>query len=122
MGIMFFALCFGSISFACQNGCTPGFWKNHTELFPTQVFPADKMNVSGLTQTFEEALNAKGGGLAALSRHTAAALLNEMTWGCFNEDFAPNGITSFVGKAPLSQLEEIKDELDAQNNGYCFGD
>lgn len=122
MGVIFFVFCFAATSFACQNGCTPGFWKNHTELFPAQVFTTAKMNVPGLTLTFEEALNAKGGGMAALSRHTAAALLNEMTWGCYNEDFAPDGIANFVGKATLSQLEAIKDELDAQNNGYCFGD
>lgn len=74
-------------------GCTPGFWRNHTSLWDgvgtddvTPYSTTDSFNTvfgvtsaqSGLadTVTLLDAVNLTGGGLRALARHAAAALLN----------------------------------------------
>ena len=81
-------------------GCTPGFWKTHSELgpasfnaWPTTGTPPFMTNQSYLTvfgisieiifegepeadPTLFEALNAQGGSVNALARHSVAALLN----------------------------------------------
>ena len=71
-------------------GLTPGFWKNHTGLTSTplagwpetgltpgtsykSVFGVD---VSAATPTLLDALSSNGGGMFALMRHSAAAILN----------------------------------------------
>jgi hypothetical protein len=55
-----------------DEGCTPGFWKNHTNQWvgytPGSIFP-------GTNLTFMQALKARGKGSQVL-RHGAAALLN----------------------------------------------
>jgi hypothetical protein len=62
-------------------GCTPGYWKNHTESWaaagvPTNATMASRgFNVSA-SLTFLTALKSGGGGLTALLRHAAAAYLN----------------------------------------------
>jgi hypothetical protein len=75
-------------------GCTPGFWKTHTERWDgiggddlTTIYQTtDLFNAtfgvtsaqSGVPDTFTllDAVNLKGGGSKALIRHAAAALLN----------------------------------------------
>ncbi len=75
-----------------DEGCTPGFWRNHTELWDgigsddvtTTIQTTDGFNAtfgvtpaqSGLadTVTLIDAVNLGGGGLMALNRHAAAAL------------------------------------------------
>jgi hypothetical protein len=62
-------------------GCTPGYWKNHSESWaaagvPTNATMASRgFNVSA-SLTFMTALRTGGGGLTALLRHAAAAYLN----------------------------------------------
>lgn len=64
-------------------GCTPGFWKNHLDVWPIPtdtdfdtLFDRDAFNPD---ITMSEAVDLKGGKLNALSRHAAAAYLNAVS-------------------------------------------
>jgi len=64
-----------------SEGCTPGYWKTHTEAWqvydPDQTFGSVGFESSALSNmTLLAVLEQGGGGLAALGRHTVAALLN----------------------------------------------
>jgi len=66
-----------------DEGCTPGYWKNHLGSWPpTGYSPNDNFDtVFGVNYfdpdiTLEQAVNARGGGLNKLARHGTAALLN----------------------------------------------
>ena len=75
-------------------GCTPGYWKNHESQWPAdddgQILPGDTdFTVDPDTflladlfgdafNTFEKAVNAKGGGPAKLARHGVSAILNAL--------------------------------------------
>lgn len=87
-----------TITVVCEDGgdegCTPGFWKNHTSLWDglgtddvtSTVQTTDGFNatfgvtsgLSGLADsvTLLDAVNLGGGGLKALARHAAAAAAN----------------------------------------------
>ena len=87
----------GGTASACTPGLSPGYWKNHTEVWngsdPEWVgpLPGDSFYVvfqlEGLNDmygdpvadpgiTLEQALNSKGGGQDALNRMAVASLLN----------------------------------------------
>ncbi|MEE8384923.1 MAG: hypothetical protein V3S01_03290, partial [Dehalococcoidia bacterium] len=68
-------------------GCSPGFWKNNTDLWDDLTNPGDFFNATfevlgdGTspftdTMTLEQAINLEGGGFDKLARHGVAALLN----------------------------------------------
>ncbi len=61
-------------------GCTPGFWKNHLDLWPAGFSPADSFaGIFGVDLGFDtlgEGINAKGNHIKSLVRHGVAALLN----------------------------------------------
>ena len=66
-----------------NEGCTPGYWKNHLEDWPpTGLSPADDFDtIFGVDLfdpdiTLDDAVNAKGGGVKKLARHGTAALLS----------------------------------------------
>ena len=66
-----------------DEGCTPGYWKNHLEdWLPTGLNPTDDfdttfgVNLFDPDITLEQAVNAKGGGVKKLARHGTAALLS----------------------------------------------
>jgi len=68
-----------------SEGCTPGYWKNHPDLWPapwtpeslfSDAFGIDPCIPGGAGMTLMEALNLQGGGKKALTRHAAAAFLN----------------------------------------------
>ncbi len=66
-----------------DEGCTPGYWKNHLEDWSATGFgPANDFDtVFGVDLfspdiTLEQAVNARGGGVRKLARHGAAALLS----------------------------------------------
>lgn len=68
-----------------NDGCTPGFWKNHLDAWgPTGFSPSDDFdtvffNEVGLFNpdiTLDDAINARGGGVKKLARHGTAALLS----------------------------------------------
>lgn len=119
-----------------QTGCTPGFWKNHTDLWgPTGYSPSqtlesvfDVPDVLGLDNyTLLQALSFGGGPGAAgmaqnLLRQAVAALLNAahplvnypMTVG------AVIGSVNYV-LATLNRgtMETLKNQLDSFNNLGC---
>ena len=89
-------------------GCTPGYWKNHTESWgPTGFKPSDDFDtVFGVDafspdKTLLQALQSGGGGLNKLGRHGTAALLN-----------ASHGINF-----PLTQAEVLDAVHDAIVSG-----
>jgi hypothetical protein len=66
-----------------QEGCTPGFWKNHTDVWPNSTYsPEDDFDETFDVNYFdpdislEDALKTGGGGVAVIARHGTAALLN----------------------------------------------
>jgi hypothetical protein len=67
-----------------EEGCTPGFWKNHPEAWVgfspgdsfATVFGVAALPGQPATLTLEQAVNLGGGGFDALARHAVAALLN----------------------------------------------
>lgn len=67
---------------ADKQDCTPGYWKNHLDVWPEPYDPEDDFDDTFWVDyfepniTLEEALRAKGGGVNRLARHGTAALLN----------------------------------------------
>jgi hypothetical protein len=65
-------------------GCTPGYWKNHTDSWPAPYTPSSGFNASfGIgtnwfsnSLTLLDAAGLNGGQEGALARHATAALLN----------------------------------------------
>ncbi len=107
-------------------GCTPGFWKqeHHFDSW-TGHAPTDSYDtVFGVTSSFggttlEDALNAKGGGEAALARHAVAALLNAASPDV-DYLFSEGDVISIVQAAYGSgDFEAAKDQLEAQNELVC---
>jgi hypothetical protein len=77
----------GSATGVCQvqqnQGCTPGYWKNHLEQWAaTGYSPTDDFDTTFGTEyfdpdiTLEQAVNLGGGGVERLARHGVAALLS----------------------------------------------
>ena len=69
------------IETAGDEGCTPGYWKNHLLDWVVYTPDDDFDTVFGVDYftpdiTLEEALNLGGGGVYKLARHGTAALLN----------------------------------------------
>lgn len=119
-------------SFACKNGCTPGYWKQsqHADSWvgytPDQkvceVFscPPGVELKHGIDTTLLQALKTGGGGVNALMRHAVAALLNAQLWPC--EDVGEGGIIGSVngvlGGSPAA-IEILKNQLEDENEDYC---
>jgi len=133
-----------SVSFGCRaryTGCTPGFWKNHPELW-NGVSPdlpgityktTDTFNaVFGVTaaqsgfsdsKTLLYVLGTGGGCKEALGRHAVAALLNTKA---NNYPLTTAQVLSQVKTALLTNncttIDALKNTLDAYNNlegGVC---
>jgi hypothetical protein len=133
-------------------GCTPGYWKQSQHFgswtapyTPTnpgatkygEPDPADVFTVPGSLMikvdnvqivlkdaTLLQALNAQGGGVNALARHSAAALLNAASPA--NYAFSVAEVIAMVNAALASGdatiIEDTKDKLAFQNEKGCpFG-
>jgi hypothetical protein len=109
-----------------SEGCTPGYWKNHTDSWGTTGFsPSDDFDtVFGVDAfnpniTLLDALRLGGGGLKKLARHGTAALLNA------SHDGVSFGMTTAevidaVQAAILSgDYEPLATQLDEANNAGC---
>jgi hypothetical protein len=115
-----------------NEGCTPGFWKNHLDAWvgfsPDQtvgsVFTSAPASVSGLTLL--AALDLGGGGVEALTRQAIAALLNAASPDV-DYPLTTAQVIAMVDAAFASgdatQIESLKDALDEFNNltapGFC---
>lgn len=105
-----------------DEGCTPGYWKqeHHFDSWvgyaPTDVYSA--VFGVGPDITLLEALEAKGGGMYALLRHSVAALLNtssEVEYGMSTAD-----VIALVQAAFASEdYESAKNTLEELNERYC---
>ena len=112
-------------------GCTPGYWKNHTGLKsqtnqwpPTGFGQGDSFDATfGVSSSFGgtllEALNRGGGGENALGRHAVAALLNAAHPGV-SYDLDVAGVISEVQSAYSGgDFESSKNVLAAFNEQGC---
>lgn len=108
-------------------GCTPGYWKNHLDSWPTGYQP-DKtfVGVFGVEVpdhpdlTLEDAVNLKGGKGNALARHAVAALLNAKHSGVeygFSAGYVIAGVVAAFGGS--EDPEAVKDEFEEFNEQIC---
>jgi len=128
-----------------NEGCTPGFWKNHPELVAAIVIPGfDGKTATQVTVneyfgtnlpsqygdlTLAEAVTLKGStDITQLVRQAVSAVFNSLTIDSFYADHEiramfrdaidPN-YQQFAGIPDDDDLEEIKDLLDTANNLGC---
>jgi hypothetical protein len=117
---------------ADSEGLTPGFWKTHSRFGPapleswpeTGLDPNDDyeslfgVEVPG-TPGLIDALDAKGGGVNALLRHSAAALLNAAHPNV-HYPLTYAGVVQLtrdaIDSGDRDQIESLKDRFDAANN------
>jgi hypothetical protein len=114
-----------------NEGCTPGFWKNHPEAFAGTGFsPTTTLGsvFTGLSPTyasltFDEALSLGGGGLNALLRQAVAALLNASSPDVDYPLSAAEVISLTNAAIASGDYEATKDLFDESNNltapGFC---
>lgn len=105
-----------------EEGCTPGFWKNHFEgSSPLLGDVFTGLPSSYQSMTLEQALWLGGGGLNALLRHAAAALLNSMS-GDVDYAYSTSEVIAMTNAAIASgSYEATKNLFDAANNGGADG-
>ena len=112
----------------CYEGLSPGYWKNHVDVWDGYS-PSDDFDTVFGTEAFApdvtliEALNLKGGKLNALARHAVAALLNaahpEINY-CWNASVVISKVQDAIASG---DYEPLKDDLDEANNlGLSDGD
>jgi hypothetical protein len=114
-----------------QEGCTPGFWKNHPEAFAGTGYSASTTLGSVFTGlppayaslTFADALSLGGGGLDALLRQAVAALLNASSADVDYPLTAAQVIAQTNAAIASGNYETTKDLFDLYNNltapGFC---
>jgi hypothetical protein len=108
-------------------GCTPGYWKQEQHFdswvgyTPGQLFePVVGVNSLLGDPSFLQVLGLNGGGILALSRHTAAALLNASAGSGVNYAYTTSEIIAAYQQAIIdgdAAIEAQKNRLDAANNG-----
>lgn len=104
-------------------GCTPGFWRNHEEVWPIPtdtdfdgVFGRDAFNPD---ITMLDAVWLKGGHLNALSRHAAAAYLNALSPVVSFDLTADEVVAAFQDAFDSGDYNTTKNMFDALNNQGC---
>ena len=102
-------------------GCTPGFWKNHLDMWaidPGLNFNSDIFGV-GPSITLLEAVNLKGGRWNALNRHAAAAILS-VAHCCVDYPYSGDDVIAIVQNAYASgQWKPAKSALSEANELGC---
>lgn len=120
-----------------QEGCTPGFWKNHLSAWPAPYTP--DMNFDDVFQdpvfnpgvvfdffnpdlTLLQALQQGGGGKARLGRHAVAALLNAHS-GSYDDVNYPLYTSDVIGQVLYHPVNKAADLLETYNEygapGFC---
>jgi hypothetical protein len=109
-----------------NQGCTPGYWKNHLSQWPAPYSPDNSFNTTFSIGTnwwsngvsLLDALSAGGGGSSALGRHAAAALLNAKAG--FYPD-TPAQVISRLQNAynGSADAEATKDYFASRNERSC---
>ena len=104
-------------------GCTPGYWKNHTDRW-TGFSAGDSFDtVFGVTSsndpTLGEAVGLGGGGEFALQRHAVAALLNASSPDVDSGQTTADVIAIVQAAYDSGDFEGAKDELEDVNEQGC---
>lgn len=107
-------------------GCTPGYWKNHTKRWPAPYKPTDSFNQTFGVNAFKPnvtllaAAKQGGGGIKALGRHAVAALLSSAT-SAVDYGIGPQQVINMVqaALAPGGKIEQTKNELEGMNERGC---
>ena len=104
-------------------GCTPGFWKNHTDVWPISTGD-DFDTIFGRNAftpdiTMLEAVALKGGQLKALSRHAAAAYLNAFSPLVNYDMTTAEVIAAFQAAFDSGSYNTTKNEFEALNELGC---
>ena len=104
-------------------GCTPGFWKNHPDVWPIPLdtdfdgtFGRDAFDPD---ITFDEAVDLRGGQLNALSRHAAAAYLNAVSPVVNYDMTADQVIAAFQAAFDSGDYNTTKNMFEALNEQGC---
>jgi hypothetical protein len=103
-------------------GCTPGFWKTHLEVWP--INPNTTFDSIFGRPAFDDAtmaavVNLNGGQLNALGRHAAAAYLNAVS-GVVNYDMtAAEVIAAFQAAYDSGDYNTTKNMFEALNELGC---
>jgi hypothetical protein len=123
-----------------KSGCTPGFWKNHTELWDQtsdEIASAAGFTTStsfntyfGLTPsqsgfsnsfTMDDAINAGGGDGNKLARHGVAALLNLSTEYAYDYPGDLNSLKAEIKQAYIDDdYEPLASDLASANEYGCL--
>jgi YbbR domain-containing protein len=109
-----------------SEGCSPGYWKNHTWHWPDPYDPTDSFNATFGVSAFQPditllaALRQSGGGVKALGRHAVAALLNAAT-SAVDYEFTPQQVLAEVQAAlrPGGNIEGAEEDLSEMNQRNC---
>ena len=111
------------------DGCSPGFWKEHTEVWgPSGYAPNDSFesvfgrDVFSNDPSLLDVLNKGGGGVNALSRQAVAALLNAshpLGGYPMTADAVIQAYEAAIDSGDPLVIESQKNVFDAFNNGRC---
>jgi hypothetical protein len=130
--ISHYNLCYELTKFNGDEGCTPGYWRNHADRWEG-VAPSDDFDATFGVDLFDpnitlgQAIQLGGGGVNALARHATAALLNSYG-GVPNADgttvkfaYTTAEVIQMVQEAAAdaTKIEAIKDLLAAANEAGC---
>jgi len=112
--------------YAPQQGCTPGYWKNHPDSWagtgyaPTDdfdtVFGVDAFNPN---RTLMQAAWSGGGGINKLGRHAVAALLSSASSGVNYPRSTTDVLNSVQNAIQTGVYEPLATNLDLDNNLGC---
>lgn len=106
-------------------GCSHGYWKNHTSNWPSSYGPntlfSDVFEDALPGYTLLAALKQGGGGINALGRETVAALLNAASTGVSFPYTPEDVIQRFNAVHPGTKTEynQLKDEFESGNTLGC---
>jgi hypothetical protein len=102
-------------------GCTPGYWKNHTVAASSITFESVFGNTTATTAstTLQQAVGIGGGGLNALVRHAAAAYLNSLSGIDYMFSTAEVVALFQAALAPGGNIENTKNLLETANELGC---
>lgn len=110
---------------AGDEGCTPGYWKNHPRSWPpTGYAPGNKFDdVFGVSafgkMTLMEVVDQGGGHIKALGRHAVAALLNAAHPGVESPYSVGEVIAAVQYAVGSGDYERVKDHLEDANELGC---
>ena len=107
-------------------GCSPGYWKTHSESWPAPFTSASSFDTGfgigtnwfAVSVTLLDALNQNGGGVNALARQAAAALLNSAT------NFYPLTTAQVIARVQATYngtytVDATKDYFESYNSLTC---